>query len=333
MKKYILKALIASSPILAAIILYFIKDPFKVLYHYDTYYKSGITTYINPNKDYISTQNFINKYPTFKYDSYIFGGSRSILYHIDQWKKYVDGRSFYHFDGASESLYGIEKKFQFLDSKSIKIKNALFVIDEELLASISNTKELPTIKHPSLSGQSKLDFELYFLKSYLSLDFFPAYLKLLLFNKFTNGEVFLVIKADYNDTLNEVYQTYTDRAMSENIDSFYKSRNGFTVKRTATLRYDSVHLDSARIAMLNNIKNVLIKDSTNYKIVINPLYNQVKMNPADLEILKRIFGAKNVFDFSGINDITNDYHNYYEESHYRPFIARKIMDSIYSKYN
>ena len=62
------------------------------------------------------------------------------------------------------------------------------------------------------------------------------------------------------------------------------------------------------------------------------------INGADVNDLIIIFsytgnyfleGKQNVFDFSGINFITNDYHNYYENSHYRPHVADYIMKEIY----
>ena len=70
-------------------------------------------------------------------------------------------------------------------------------------------------------------------------------------------------------------------------------------------------------------------NKTNYRIIISPLYNQIKLNNQDLDYLKQLFGKDNVFDFSGINKFTKDYNNYYESSHYRPHIAREIMQLIY----
>ncbi|KAA6318040.1 hypothetical protein EZS27_031899 [termite gut metagenome] len=45
----------------------------------------------------------------------------------------------------------------------------------------------------------------------------------------------------------------------------------------------------------------------------------------DLEYLENVFGEDNVFDFLGINTFTQDYTNYYDDSHYRPHVAREIM--------
>ena len=81
--------------------------------------------------------------------------------------------------------------------------------------------------------------------------------------------------------------------------------------------------------MLTEISRLLHLHHTQYKVVISPLYDQIKFNPSDLQVLQEIFGRQNVYDFSGSNAITSDYHNYYEESHFRPVIAQRLMDSIY----
>ena len=58
-------------------------------------------------------------------------------------------------------------------------------------------------------------------------------------------------------------------------------------------------------------------------------FDQKKINEKDLLIIEKIFGSKNVYDYSGVNEITLDIHNYYEKSHYRRRVGRKILDEIY----
>jgi hypothetical protein len=47
--------------------------------------------------------------------------------------------------------------------------------------------------------------------------------------------------------------------------------------------------------------------------------------------LQGIFGKENVYDFSGINEFTEDYHNYYEAGHYRPLLGNKLLERIYKR--
>ena len=52
---------------------YLFYDPFKVLRHYDDY----SFYYITPNRDYISTEIFINNNKNYHYNSFVFGSSRT----------------------------------------------------------------------------------------------------------------------------------------------------------------------------------------------------------------------------------------------------------------
>ena len=79
-----------------------------------------------------------------------------------------------------------------------------------------------------------------------------------------------------------------------------------------------------------NIKRILDEDHTNYRILINPLYDQMKLDTNDMKVIVRVFGKENVFDFSGVNDITDDRRNFYEISHYRPQVAARMLDTAYA---
>lgn len=57
-----------------------------------------------------------------------------------------------------------------------------------------------------------------------------------------------------------------------------------------------------------------MKNNTSYKIVISPEFNQTNLDKTDVKKLEDIFGAANVFDYTGINKYTNDWHNYYEKA-------------------
>ena len=99
--------------------------------------------------------------------------------------------------------------------------------------------------------------------------------------------------------------------------------------RDSIQKYSPKVIGESQYRMLKEISEIFKKHKTKYKIIISPLYDQLKFNKSDVRILQMLFGDENVFDFSGINFITNDYHNYYENSHYRPHVADYIMKVIY----
>ena len=80
--------------------------------------------------------------------------------------------------------------------------------------------------------------------------------------------------------------------------------------------------------MIQEICRIFQENNTEYKIIVSPLYEQVKFSNHDLSILRKNFGP-NLFDFSGNNDFTKSKFNFYEKSHYRKEIADKILEIVY----
>src|ERR1700760_1077696 len=115
-KLLLTKLLIFSIPFVLFIALYICWDPFKVIHHYDHYYESGKPSYISLNRDVVSTETWVNQFPRYNYDSYIFGNSRSKFYEVDTWSRYIgaDTNHCYHFDASGESLFGVAGKVKFL---------------------------------------------------------------------------------------------------------------------------------------------------------------------------------------------------------------------------
>ena len=317
--------------------VYFINDPFKVLYHYDSYFTSAQNYPIILDKDYVSSRTFLQNNSKYHYDSYIFGNSRSGNFLINDWKQHINSDKCFHFDGSCESLYNIEKNIAFIKKNGGYIKNALFVLDPNILYGVTENKGHLFILDPLASGGSKLEFQLVFLKDYLEPAFIKQYFSYLIRHKLNpKYEVpvggMLNYARDtrlYDPVTNEIYYQGLEEAIARNRDSFFDSRSNYFTKRDTVQQYSEVIIGGKQIALLNSIKSMLNEDHAQYKIILSPLYSQVKLNEKDIKALCDIFGKENVFDFSGINDITNNMYNYYESYHYRPEVAKLMMDSIY----
>jgi hypothetical protein len=80
--------------------------------------------------------------------------------------------------------------------------------------------------------------------------------------------------------------------------------------------------------MLKEIKEILVKHHTRYKIILSPIYDEMKFSQEDLRVLKAIFGD-HVYDFTGENAITRSKYNWYETKHFRTFIGDSILNQIY----
>lgn len=309
-------------------------DPFKVVHSYDKYYPAHCHGGVGLNAGYVSTVNFTNHLDEMHYDSFIFGNSRSVYYEVADWLKFLPkGCSPYHFDASAETIYGIERKVRFINRKGAKMRNALMVIDVSVLAHTAATEGHLYSLPPQLNDYRNLiAFHAGFFGVFLNPKFAYAVADYKLSGKMKEYMIQGGMLSDedfyYDYRHNEYRNTLYERQIKE--------RTYFSPKRLAvfsgTQHPDSVSpavIGSKQKELLRSIRHIFAQHGTDYRIVISPLYDQIKISPADLAALKELFGTERVFDFSGANKYNADYHNYYEQSHYRPIVARDIMHKIY----
>ena len=323
MKKFFTKLLLVIVPLLIVVATYVFTDPFRVIYHYGNFYDPAQKYQVYKNRDYISTETFRRNYSQQKYNSYIFGSSRSEVYEVKVWEKYINSNACFHYNAHRESLFGVEKKFEFLHRQGVKIRNALIVVDYELLAATSNYTDPVFRKHPLITNEGNFAFQLSEFKPYIFLFSKPSYLKWLLKQP--------QYPFSYNALTNEeCWWGNLETAIAGNRDSFYQARSKAFYRRDTLQQYANRVIKEEQVNMLTRIKEIMAGDKTEYRIIINPLYDQRKTDTTDLRLLQSIFGSENVLDFSGINEITCSKYNYYEASHFRPQVATRLIDIAYT---
>ena len=138
-------------------------------------------------------------------------------------------------------------------------------------------------------------------------------------------------RTKYMPITNDMYPMVLIEARELNKDKFNESIANNLYPRDTIQKYvDKSILKERNKEMLNDIAKILMKHHTNYRIILGPNYDQIKLNQEDLAFLQKIFSVKFVCDFSGINKYTNDKNNYYEASHYLIETGRNILNEIYS---
>jgi len=321
--------LVGLIPVLALLALYLYFDPFKVLRQYSDY----SYPHVIPNRDYISTSMFIKNYNKNSYNSFIFGSSRTLAFRPDSWSKYLsDNDHPFMFDASGESIYGIYTKLKYLDSKNVDIRNALILLCRD--ASFIKTERQNGhlfIKHPATSGRNSLIFQCKFFKAYLNPKF--------LFN-FYSFKIYGAYKpymSGYIDNRKITFDTITNEIdiidqeteILLNPVDYYAKREDLFYERTGEKTDTIQRITEEYLVILKEVKRILEKNNTDYKVVLSPLYEQIKFNPSDLSILKKEFG-NNLYDFSGKNSLTDSIYNYYEVNHMRPNVGDSIFNIIYN---
>lgn len=331
MKKFILKTILLCLPLIFSVLLFIIIDPFMIVMDNRGKMKMTDEYCITTNRDFQSTELFLKNYPYENYDAFIFGNSRSFFYNINTWNAHIGGNGF-HFNSSSESLFGIERKLNFLNKTEINIKNALIVLDFSTLSQTENSRGHLFIKHPITSGDSYREFYLAMFKGFFPKPMLPHSILYVTGKRKDYMAGFGIRENVWNLDLKTNQLTYDlfDSIISNDKVDYYKPIDHVFFKRDTIQKFSKAIIGSRQKELLINMNAVLTSHNTNFKIIINPLYKQVKLNSEDLSYLKELFGVNNVFDFSGQNKYTESKYNYYDVSHYRPHIADDIMRKIYS---
>lgn len=333
MSRFIKKIFLFSLPLIFIVTLYFILDPFKVLYNYDSFFNKKVEGTVFLNTDYVATANFENRNSNYEYTSFIFGNSRAWFYRIAEWKKYIGNEPAYHFDAAGETLYALHKKILYLDKKEVEIKNALIILDYGILSGIEpKTGHLGIISPQLVGNKNWLDFHMASVNGFLNVQFMYAYLDFKITGKLKpymhRNHLIESRPFTYNPVTNELSFDYYESLINKN-KYYTKEKKQEFYERSETEIFSPPTIGQIQEKMLEEIFYVFRKHDTRYRIIISPLYNQEHISNEDVTSLVLIFGGSNVYDFSGKNSITEKFSNYYETSHYRPPVAGKIMEQVY----
>jgi hypothetical protein len=327
-QKYILKLFLFSIPFLILAATYVVYDPFNILRNTDFFKVQE-----GPSRDYISSQLYINNRNHFHYNAFIFGNSLTIGFRSTAWQPHVPGARIFHFDGAGESLHGIATKIQYIDAMGDSLKYAIVLIDSSILNPVPEEGVIYT-KHPDVVHSSWVKFHTDYFISYFNKGYFIKYLDYHTFHKYRPymSEAISNSKDSIAYPSNDLIRSTRERELLDTA-MYYKVNRSHFHKRERAGTENIPLIAEYQLKLFKDMKAVFDKQHTDYKIILSPLYNQVRFNSHDKEILVRIFGADHIFDFTGINSYTADMHNYYEEKHFRPHVGAAILADIYGSAN
>ena len=330
MKKFLKKIFIFFLPLIIIFIVYIRTDPFKVIRNYKIY----LSDYIMLDRGFVSAKVFLRNYKKFRYNSFIFGSSRSCAFTAKEWQKYLDEGSIpYSFGAWNETIEGIYRKIKLIDSINNPINNVLLIIDTDYTFKKKNSLKY---EHYLVSGKSLFKFHFdYFVLYIRKLWLIPASVDYELFHKKRKYmHHFIGMKpGDLDPVTNDWLPKSEEYILKDSIE-YYRNADKIFYKRPATQQEAPPQIDIAARKILLKMKNIFDKHNTRIKIIISPLYDQVRINHKDLDVLREVFGRNNIYDFSGINDITNNVYNYNNDvKHYRKRTANKILTMIYKKNN
>jgi hypothetical protein len=305
--------------------LYIIMDPFRVLRSYDDYLKGWL---VEINQNYVSTEVYLKNHIRYGYDSFIFGSSRTMGYRTNDWKTYLgEGASPFVFNGTLDTISRFRDKLRFIDSQGGMIKNGLFIVSLDATFSDLELNSHWVIDHPAVSSGSWIFFHYVFFKAFYTKYFYKIFEDFGDYGQkaFLNPEN----QAKLDPTTNDYFYSSAEQLLSEDPSAYYDRLGWLFYARDYQKKVSSQLITAQHQNDMNGIMDILRKHNTTYRVIIDPLYDQIYINPDDLSIISRVFGKQNVYDFTGENEITENIYNYYETSHYRPHVGKKLMEIIY----
>ena len=326
MKKFLVRLISVLGPVtVLPIIVYIIVDPLYVIWNYDY-------TKVDETNAAYKAYKIMTKDGGIPYNSFIVGASCSQMWSWQDWETHLDitARAF-HLNQSSDGVAWSLERLQYVYRNVEEVKNVLLIIDEKWLEKTKTSEEFHARSPWQMIGVK---------------DFIPFHVSAFKYF-FSNSGIthFFHIGDEYKLSPHNLPSYYDERAEPHYIGKdwaivcdpnyYYTNLALQNVERFTLYQRDGIEKIAKPVIsnecrqQLEHIHQLFIDGHTDYKIVISPLYNQIKLNPADKAILDSIFGERNVFDYSGINNYTNEKTNYYEALHYRPHVATAIMKEIY----
>lgn len=329
MKRFLITiSLVIVIPLILLVGIYVWTDPFKCVHAFD------INDVDATNREYLSAELFLRNYNTYHYNSFIFSSSRGGGMNTYQWKQYLpDGAQPFLFQAWAESLTGIELKLEYLLEHDVPIDNALLLFD---IPGTFDKNQLPhealSMKHYMLTGQSKFAYN---TMQWLNFIQKPSLWVTSVKNKMRNKRVPYESDTITNDWERENRFNYTVLPPQDSLKHCTEmTRRTFFEKIAHS--YNKVPVSDPLIteqfeSQMRHIKAILDAEQTDYHIIITPApcYTCQAINPNDLALLKIIFGAERVHNYSGKNEMTEDYNNFSDPGHFGLRVGYIIIKDIY----
>ena len=335
LKKFILRSLLALSPVAAYVALYAALDPFKVIRPYNgVSIAPGDSLERIPNKRYVAIEGLKYYNPQYHYDSFIFGSSISSNFTATAWKRHLPpDASVYHFTAGANTLTGIRDELRYLIDHGVNVRHALFIMEDEMFQRQPRVNEMPYVPHPDVSPDvSWLHFHFVHFNA-----FRDPYM--MLYNlapwdglgaQLVEDGKMATIPSGRDEVLNEDSSRGLDSLIINDPESYYQSME-WLVNMQPRPNPMPLSIDASNEPVLREIADLLAKNHIEYIIIVPPRFRSQPMSPIDHAALCEIMGTGHVKDFSNDSTLIHDLESYYDGVHILTHRCTEMIDRSYSE--
>lgn len=328
--------LVALPPLLLLGAAYVAADPFKLVWHYDRYFPAlPSEPALHVHKGMVSVNNLEAYDSAAHFDSFIFGSSISCYYRTADWLRHLPaGASPTHMDSSSEGTLSMRRKVEWLDRNGVPMRNALIVLDPLVMESPRSGSDFLSMDPPAIAGVHTLPlWHATFFHTFTNGSFLWPYL----IWKWTGRRIALdgntIFERQpiaYVPGINEESIPAWDDSIARFPEEFYSLHRLIPPDERTPRCSRGRRIDAAREADLREIASVLRRRGCSTMVVVSPNIHRDSLSAADDALLRDIFGPDRVKNFSGsLSAIALKDSNFYDNVHYRPAVARALMDEAY----
>jgi len=333
--KFVLRSLLALLPVALYIALYAVVDPFKVVHAYNgVSIAPGDSLERIPNKRYVAIEGLKYYDPRYHYDSFIFGSSISSNFTAQAWKRHLPPQaSVYHFTAGANTLTGIRDELRYLLDHGVKVRHALFIMEDEMFQRQPRLNEMPFVPHYDVSPQvSRLHFHFVHFNA-----FRDPYM--LLYNlvpwswvgdKLLEEGKMVRIPSGRDEVLNEDSSRALDSVILNDPNSYY-SQMQWLMNMKALPNPMPLSIDAGNEPVLREIALMLNENGIDYLVIVPPRFRGQPMSCIDHAALCDIMGESHVKDYSNDSTMIHDLQSYYDGIHILTPRCTELIDRSYQR--
>jgi hypothetical protein len=275
-----------------------------------------------PNMNYVKISYLIRN--TKKYDSLLFGSSR--VENIDV-KKIANGVYYNMTCPVGLPLEHLEN-IRFLVKSGMSIKNVMIGLDDFSyhLDPRQHRSDLELQPHPAVSGKKLQTFYgEYFLKLRTFMPQLAAYIRHNYTHRNAPEETRIIY--DMYDT-GRIFCPSCDADIERNVDAHIHSA---IFNKPFHSEGDNM---AKALAAMKEIAALAKQEHISLIVFINPIHKTTYLdtNLRQFALFKKELAAiTDYYDFSGLNSVTTNNYDYYETSHYRPFVGDMMLKVMFGK--
>lgn len=332
MKSFIRKTLLLALPIWLLLAAVLIRDPFKVFFAHAEYYAGNRITL---NREHVCLKLYNKRPDKASIHSFIIGSSISQAFHVKTFCALTGTQASrcFHFDGNGLGLYRMHNAIRYLQAWADTLKHILLILDGGTFEETGDRKGHLYREPPQITGKGYTDYYAACLAASMDVRFLWANLDYTISGRYRDYMKPYFSGSGFFNTSNnqngDLFYSYEAEIAADSAGFYDRMFRAGKFKPAAPGRVLPKQIGPAQLQLLKDIQSMAYAGRTELRLLLCPSYCGPAFNPEDISTLKQVFGPARVFDFSAGTPLSTIPGSYYDDVHFRPFMAAEMLRAVY----